>query len=597
MSEATLDLAPIGNGAAAALIDRNGVFAWSCAPRFDGPPLFSALLSETGPDESALGLWAVDLNARARCDQSYERNTAVLRSVLTARDGAQIEIIDFCPRFRQFGRTYRPFGFFRIVRPISGAPRVRIRLRPVEGWSGAPAGVSVGSNHIRYLGDWGALRLTANVGVTAILDERWFRLEQPIALYLGPDEPFPTAIYWDAERLRAETCAYWRDWVRSLTLPLEWQEAVIRAAIALKLSQYEETGAIVAAFTTSIPEAPRSGRTWDYRYCWIRDAYYVVRALNRLGAADMLENYLGYLRNLLDRVDGDRVQPVFGVGFESDLSERIAPLPGFRGMGPVRIGNQAHEHAQHDVYGQIVLPLTQAFFDHRLLRMGDVNDFEALEKLGERAFALHDQPDAGLWEFRTRAAVHTYSALCCWAACDRLANAAAALALPAREALWRDRAAHIRTTIDRRAWNADQKRFSGAFDGDTLDASLLQMVELGYVRADDPRFLNTLSAVEGALRRGPHLLRYAEPDDFGAPETAFTICSFWFVQALHTCGRDAEARAIFETLLAHRTHAGLLSEDIAFDDGALWGNYPQTYSLVGLIACAAELSRPWSSVR
>ena len=228
-----------------------------------------------------------------------------------------------------------------------------------------------------------------------------------------------------------ETTDYWRGWVRTLSVPLEWQEAVIRAAITLKLCAYEETGAIVAALTTSIPEhavEPARRRNWDYRYCWLRDAYYVVQALNRLGAADMLENYLGYLRNLVDQVGkGGQVQPVYGVGLEPVLTERIAPhLPGYRGMGPVRIGNQAHEHLQHDVYGQIVLSTVQAFFDERLLRPATVEDFRALEPVGERAFELHDKPDASLWEFRGREAVHTYSSVMCWAACDRLGNAAAA---------------------------------------------------------------------------------------------------------------------------------------------------------------------------
>lgn len=595
----SLDLAPIGNCAAAALLDGDANFVWSCAPRFDGPPVFSALLGGEDPlSDEACGFWGIALQGQISAEQAYERNAAVVRTVLTAADGAQAEVIDFAPRTRLLGRVYRPFAFFRIVRPLAGNPRIRVRLRPVAGWSGERAGTTVGSSHIRYLGDWGVLRLTTNFGVSAVLDERWTRLEQPVAFHLGPDEPFPKPIYADAEAMRAETEGYWRDWVRSLTLPLEWQEAVIRAAITLKLCMFEETGAIVAALTTSIPEAPHSGRTWDYRFCWIRDAYYVVRALNRLGAVDMLENYLGYLRNLLDQTNGGHVQPVFGVGFETELVEtQAAQLPGYRGMGPVRVGNQAHEHHQHDVYGQIVLPLAQSFYDHRLLRMGDASDFRALEAVGERAFALFDQPDAGLWEFRTRAAVHTYSSVSCWAACDRLAHAASALGLEDRRAFWRGRADIIRQRIEREAWNADQGRFVSAFGGATMDASLLQLAELGFIAHDDPRYLATMAGVEAELRRGSHLLRYAEPDDFGAPETAFTICSFWFVQALNHCGRHDEARALFEDLMARRSHAGLLSEDIAQETGELWGNYPQTYSLVGLITCANELSRPWTSVR
>jgi GH15 family glucan-1,4-alpha-glucosidase len=465
-------------------------------------------------------------------------------------------------------------------------------------WGAEPAAVSSGSNHVRYTGKDIVLRLTCKLPVSHILEERTFRLEEPVALFLGPDEPFQGEVLAVANAMLDDTCAYWREWVRTLAIPLEWQEAVIRAAITLKLCAYEETGAIVAALTTSIPEAPGSGRNWDYRYCWIRDAYYVVQALNRLGAVDILENYLGYLRNIVDIAGGGHIQPVYGVGYETALTERIVDsLPGYRGMGPVRVGNQAHEHIQHDVYGQIVLSNVQAFFDERLLRPATHEDFEVLEKVGERAFALHDKPDAGLWELRTRAAVHTYSAAMCWAACDRLGNAAEKLGLVARARLWNERAAQIRATIEAKSWNEEAGHFAATFGGDELDASLTQLVDLRFLKPDDPRHRETLKAIEKHLRRGSNLLRYDRPDDFGAPETAFNFCTFWFIEGLHLIGETEEARRLFDEMLERRNHAGLLSEDVSLTDGALWGNFPQTYSLVGLINCAVLLSRPWSSVR
>jgi GH15 family glucan-1,4-alpha-glucosidase len=599
MNPQTLDLAPIGNCAASALIDRNGRFVWACAPRVDSDPIFGALLGGQSVDDGqARGVWSIDLEGETTAQQAYERNTPVLRTVLRNADGDAIEILDLAPRSRQSGRTYRPSAFIRIVRPISGAPRIRIRLRPMANYGERDAERTFGSNHIRYICSDAVQRLTTNCAVSHIAEERLFRLESDIALFLGPDEPFTGEVLATSLGMLHDTLSYWREWVRTLTLPLEWQEAVIRAAITLKLCAYEETGAIVAALTTSIPEHADSGRNWDYRYCWLRDAYYVVRALNRLGAADLLENYLGFLRNIIDQADGGHIQPVYGVGLEPQLHERLVDhLPGYRGMGPVRVGNQAYEHHQHDVYGQVILPSVQAFFDERLLRPGTAEDFAALEKVGERAFAVYDQPDAGLWEFRTIARVHTYSALLCWAACDRLANAANALDLYERAALWRARALTIRTRIDAEAWSPSQQRFAASLGGEELDASLLQLVDLRFVEPDDPRFIATLNAIERELKRGSHLLRYADPDDFGTPQTAFNFCTFWYVEALHMTGRDEEARVLFEQMLARRTHAGLLSEDMAFSDGEPWGNYPQTYSLVGLINCAVMLSRPWSTVR
>ena len=255
-------------------------------------------------------------------------------------------------------------------------------------------------------------------------------------------------------------------------------------------------------------------------------------------------------------------------------------------MGPVRVGNAAYTQIQHDAYGQIILSNAQAFFDERLFRPATAEDFAALERVGERAFGMHDKPDAGLWEFRTRASVHTYSAVMSWAACDRLANIAVRLGLDGRAKIWRRRADKVRAAIESRAWLPTEKRFAATFGGDELDASLLQLVDMRFLDADDPRFLATLAAVEKGLRRGEHMLRYAAEDDFGLPETAFNFCTFWLIEALHLAGRTEEARRLYETMLGRLTPAGLLSEDTDFVTGELWGNYPQTYSLVGLINCA-----------
>ncbi len=591
----SLDLAPIGNCSISALIDRYGRYVWACAPRVDGDPVFSALMNGETPDH---GFWSVELEDLAEVSQAYLHNTPVLRTVLTASDGASVEIIDFAPRHKKHSRTYRPLAFGRIVRPLSGSPRITIRLRPSADWGARRAEATSGSNHIRYLCTDITLRLTTDCPVSHLLDERTFRLEHDLTFFVGPDEGYDQEVGAGVSATLDRTVAYWKDWVRNLYLPLDWQEAVIRAAITLKLCVYEETGAIVAAMTTSVPEFPESGRNWDYRYCWIRDAYYTVRALNRLGAVDILENYLVYLRNLVDSSAGGHVQPVYGVGLEPGIGERIVTsVAGYRGMKPVRVGNQAHEHLQHDVYGQIVMVLVQSFHDLRLLRPGQVEDFYALEKVGDRAFAMHDQTDAGLWEFRTIARVHTYSSVMCWAACDRLSKAAHKLGLADRAEVWRERAEIIRARVEKEAFIPEQGIFGASFGGQELDASLLQLVDLGFLSPDDPRQKATFDAVERDLKKGPYLFRYVEPDDFGEPETAFNFCTFWFIEALHLNGRTEEARAIFEEMLSRRTHAGLLSEDLSLGDNELWGNYPQTYSLVGIINCAVQLSRSWTDVR
>jgi GH15 family glucan-1,4-alpha-glucosidase len=593
-----LNLWPIGNCQVSALVDERASFVWACQPRVDGDPLFCGLLDPAGESAAPRGEWRIGLEDQVSVTQNYLRNTPILVSRLTDAQGAVAEVYDFCPRFQRQGRMYRPVAFTRIVRPVAGAPRIRVELNPSTNWGAADAERTSGSNHIRFLTEPQALRLTTDAPVIHLLDGRSFRLEKALHFFLGPDEPFVGNIGHTVATMLHQTSDEWRDWVRGLAVPLEWQRVVIRAAITLKLCQHEETGAIVAALTTSVPEAANSGRNWDYRYCWIRDAYYTVQALNRLGALDVLENYLSYLRNIVDQSASGLIQPLYAVSGEPRLEERTAEgLAGYRGMGPVRVGNAAYTQLQHDAYGQIVLSNAQAFFDERLFRRATADDFASLERVGEQAFAHHDQPDAGLWEYRTRTSVHTYSSVMCWAACDRLGNIAEALGLDERAAHWRARAETVRQAIEARSWHAPEQRFAATFGGDELDASLLQLVDMRFLEPSDPRFLATFEAVEKGLRRGEHMLRYAAEDDFGLPETAFNFCTFWLIEALHLVGRSDEARDLYEKMLGRLTPAGLLSEDTDFETHELWGNYPQTYSLVGLINCAGLLSKPWTSVR
>ena len=584
-----LDLGLIGNGSIAALVDARARIVWGCMPAFDGDPTFCALLSPTEHDG---GDFAIELEDFVSAEQHYVTNTAVLRTVLRDSHGGAIEITDFAPRWQQHERFYRPVMVVRRVRPLEGHPRIRIRLRPLADYGVRQPEITWGSNHIRYVMPEFTLRLTTDAPVRLVREALPFVLDRHLHLVLGPDETMTQPLVAFARHAEERTIGYWREWVRFLSIPLDWQEAVIRSAITLKLCQYDETGAIVAAVTTSIPEAPHTARNWDYRYCWLRDSAFVVRALNRLGATRTMEHYLRYVSNIATSEEG--LQPLYGIAFESRLAEDEVPsLAGYRGMGPVRRGNLAWLQKQHDVYGSVVLASTQLFFDQRLAHPGDVGMFEGLEPLGEHAFALHDQPDAGLWEFRGRSEVHTYSSVMCWAACDRLAKIAVQLRLPDRVRHWRERANIIKARIDAECFDAQRGHFVDAFGGHRLDASLLLLADLGFVAPEDPRFVATVEAIGRDLRRGDGLFRYVAPDDFGVPETSFTICTFWYIDALAAIGRIQEARALFERVLARRNPLGLLSEDLAFEDGEPWGNFPQTYSHVGLIGAAMRLSRPW----
>jgi GH15 family glucan-1,4-alpha-glucosidase len=547
-----------------------------------------------GEAADTAGFLDCDVDRLASSDQKYVANTAILSTTLTDSAGQSIEIIDFAPRFKRYERIFRPRLLIRRIEPRAGNCLIRIRFRPCADYGATVPTPQLGSNHIRCSSPSGGIRLTTDVSVAYIAQEQWFVVDRPLMLIVGQDEQVSSADSALVNSFLARTTDYWLEWTRYLSVPFEWQDAVIRAAITLKLCSFEDTGGIVAAMTTSIPEAPETGRNWDYRYCWLRDAYFVVQALNRLGATRTMEDFIRYITNVAALAPDERLKPVYAIVPGAPMTERVVPgLTGYRGMGPVRVGNLAEAQVQNDSYGNVVLAAAQMFFDRRLPRPGDISLLRRLETLGEWAAKTALEPDAGLWEYRERSRIHTHSSVICWAALDRLAKISRVFGLDDRVEYWRDRASRLRAEILERAWNPKLNSFVGSFDGEDIDASLLLLHEVGFVSPSDPRFLGTLALVERDLRRGPYLFRYAARDDFGLPTTSFTICTFWYIDALAAVGRREEARDILEQTLSCRNHLGLLSEDIDPTTGELWGNFPQTYSMVGLIISAMRLSKSW----
>jgi len=585
-----LDLAVIGNCTVASVISPSGRHVWFCFPRLDADPVFNALLGGTAPET---GLLETRLRDQSGIEQRYLPNTAVLETVLTDAEGGKVRVIDFCPRFRRYGRMFRPPMLVRRIEPLAGRPRITVALRPTFDYGASPPGRSIGSNHLRFLGPNLVLRVTTDMSLSYLTHEAEFALDRPINLFIGPDESVPEAPESLARQFLDETVEYWRDWVRDLNVPFDWQEAVIRAAITLKLCSYDDTGAIVAALTTSIPESPGSGRTWDYRYCWLRDAFFTVGALNRLSATRTMEGFLRFILDVVHREGDAELAPLYPIAPGVDLDERVATaLPGFLGDGPVRIGNAAHAQRQNDAYGSIVLAAAQMFWDERLPRRGDLELYLRLRPIGETAARLALTADAGLWEFRGQTRVHTFSATMCWAAINQLGLIARRVGAADDTTMWHARAATLREEILRRSATREGW-ISATLEGAVIDASTLLLPGLGLLPAADPRFLATIEVTSRHLLRNGFVMRYVEDDDFGKPRSAFLCCTFWYIGALASVGRREEALALFENILAHRNHLGLLSEDIAPDTGTLWGNFPQTYSQVGLIFAAMRLSRSW----
>jgi GH15 family glucan-1,4-alpha-glucosidase len=578
----------IGNCSYSALL-REGSVEWMCWPRPDSSFVFGPLL-----DRQRGGVFTVEGIDATDVQQAYLENTNVLRTVFSGRDG-EFELLDFAPRFVQFDRSFKPPMLVRILRPISGEPRVRVRCRPVYDYGLVDAHSWRASNHVEYRGFPAPVRLTSNVPLTYVEDERPFLLERDRHLVLTWGQPLEAGLEDTAERFLERTVDYWRRWVKATRVPRDYQGEVIRSALALKLHQYEDTGALLAATTTSLPEHPGSGRTWDYRYCWLRDAYFTLNALERLGHSEEMELFLQYLRNLADESDG-ALQPAYRISGGSKAPEReLDHLAGFNGDGPVRVGNQAFEHLQNDVYGEMVLAVSRLFLDTRFV--GEIPPSTAvaiIQGLVSQIEARLEDPDAGPWEFRGRTRLHSFTVLMHWAGARRAVEVAETLgdeALAARAGAVEGRAAEL---LAKRCWNDDIGALTQVVGEPQLDASLLLALHVEFLGSDDPRAEKHVDAIRSALSvDGGLLRRYTAPDDFGTPQAAFTVCTFWLVEALVILGRTDEARELFERLLPLHNGLGLFSEDILPDSHEQSGNFPQTYSHVGLINAAFRLSRRW----
>jgi GH15 family glucan-1,4-alpha-glucosidase len=583
------DLGLVGNCQYAALIDRRGEVVWCCLPRFDSEPIFSTLL-----DEKDGGRFVAGAPDGSPGVQQYLGNTNVLETRFEGPDGS-FRVLDFAPRFFQFERVFRPTLLVRILEPLEGAPLCRVVCDPRLGWSKQEPQRLHGSNHVRYEGFSSPLRLTTDVPLS-YLGGTPFPLTEKRHLMLAWGAPVEEPLRPLGEKFLAETLHYWRRWVKHCNVPPRWQRAVIRSALALKLHCFEDTGAIVASVTTSIPEAPGSGRTWDYRYCWLRDAYYVLAALRQIGHFEEREQFMQYLLQIASSSPDGELAPLYRIDGQRDLEERILEdWPGFEGEKPVRVGNGAAVHRQHDVYGEMVLALAPIFLDERFAEERSSHVLGLIERLARKAIAVAGTPDAGIWEYRTEWVPQTFSSLMCWAAAERTARIAERFR-PAIADELRDAATRIREEIVSRAWSTERGTFVGTYDGRDLDAALLQIATLRLLPPDDPRLHATVDAIRRDLAQDGWLFRYRLDDGFGAPRVAFVICIFWLVEALGALGRPDEARAVMEHALKVTSPLGLLSEDVETSTLRMWGNFPQAYSHVGLIHAAFAASPKWSDV-
>jgi len=583
------ELGLIGNCQFSALIHNSGEVVWCCLPRFDSEPVCSTLLdAENG------GRFRIGPAAGGHGTQRYLPNTNILETTFQTPTGS-FRVVDFAPRFLQFGRAFRPTQLIRIVEPIEGTPRISVICEPKLGWSKGQPLTTQGSHHIRFGGFASQLRLTTDIPLS-YLGGQPFTLTGRHHFALTWGSPIEEELAPLCEKFWNETTRYWQQWVKQCDIPPLFQQEVIRSALALKLHCFEDTGAIIAAMTTSIPESPGSGRTWDYRYCWLRDSYYVLNAFGLLGQFEEREQFVQYLLNVAGGAEGLNLAPLYRVDGSTNLEESILEdWPGYNGEKPVRIGNGAATHLQNDIYGELVLALTPVFLDERMSAERSPAALQLVEGLARKAISLAGVPDAGIWEYRTEWTPQTFSSLMCWAAADRMALIDDRHA-PARSGDFRASAERIRNEIIAKAWSPQIGSFTGTYGGSELDASLLQMAPLRFLPVDDPRLVGTVDAISRDLAHNGWLLRYNLNDGFGKPSVAFVICTFWLIDALSRLGRRTEARVLFDRVHAALSPLGLLSEDYDVMGTRMWGNFPQTYSHVGLIHAANAASPHWNEI-
>lgn len=582
----------IGDRHTAALVSTAGNIDWFCTPHFDSPSVFGRLL-----DHDAGGTYSIALDSPAANRQSYIPDTNVLVTRFLAPAG-MAEIIDFMP-LDQDPDTPPLHRIVRIVRVLRGSLTFRLHCQPAFDYGRRPHRTRRAGRSVRFVSKGTRLLLEGSkplrIESGSATSRFTLRQGQQASFVLQTESRrrhTRTPPKETPDRLLEETVSYWRDWVAKCTYQGRWREQVHRSALLLKLLTYEPTGAIVAAPTLGLPETIGGQRNWDYRYCWIRDSAFIVRALLRIGFVEEADHFMKWLVELVE--DGDEtasLRPLYGVhGALEDRETILDHWEGYRGSRPVRVGNAAASHLQLDVYGALFDAL--CFYDEGSPRI--------THQLWRRLSFLLDwicdnwhKADRSIWEYRDRPRHFTFSKLMCWVALDRGLRLAQKRGLPAPRDRWLRERDRIYDVVMERGWSKERQAFTQVLDGSRLDSSLSLLPLFGFAAPRDPRVVSTLRAIQENLASGPLVMRHRLDDEgrrLGGVEGAFTPCGFWLAQALARAGDVETARRLFDDLTSFANHAGLFAEEIGPSGEAL-GNFPQGLTHLALIEAALEIDQ------
>ena len=572
----------VGNCSYLAYIDTTANVNWLCLPKFDSSFIFGSLLDKKKGGEFSI----MPENSQFKSHQYYLKNTNILATEFEIPD-AKFRVIDFAPRFNQYDRYFKPLMLFRKIELISGNPFIKVICRPVDNYGKSIPVTVAGSNHIRYLNLNSTVRLTTDIPLNYIMGEKAFLLNESHYLVFSYGVPLEAPLMETSELFLNKTRTYWMNWIKTTSIPYIYQDEVIRSALILKLHQYEDTGAVIASGSTSLPEINQGHRNWDYRYCWMRDTYYTLNAFNNIGHFEELEKYSAYIQNVILN-EKEKIKPLYTITGEPVPDEKVLLLQGYLKNKPVRIGNNANYQIQNDVYGQILVSLLPLFIDKRL-NYFDMQKSEFITIwLLNRIEEFMDIPDSGPWEFGESNQFHCYTYLFHWAGC----KAANKIGISIDNNIIIEKSKKLITLSEKyieACFDPTKKAYMQSVEGKFLDAGNLQLITMNYLDPSSDRALQHLKAHENELFKDGILFHRYLHDDLGQARNSFIICGFWYAEALAAVGLIDKAFEVIETLNKCSNHLGLFSEDADKDFGQ-WGNFPQTYSHVGLVNAVYRLS-------
>jgi GH15 family glucan-1,4-alpha-glucosidase len=572
----------IGNCSYLAFIDTNANVNWLCLPKFDSSFLFGSLLDTKKGGEFSIK----PENGNYKSKQYYLKNTNILATEFEVNEG-KFRVIDYAPRFYQYERYFKPLMLFRKIELLEGTPFIRVKCHPVDNYGKITPQTVAGSNHIRFLNLSSQVRLTSDVPLNYILEEKAFLLNETHYIVFSYGVPLEAPLVETAEQFLNKTKSYWMNWVKSTSIPYIYQDEVIRSALVLKLHQFEDTGAVIAAASTSLPEFDQSHRNWDYRYCWMRDTYYTLTAFNNIGHFEELEKYFAFIQNIILN-EKQLIKPLYTITGERVPDEKVLMLEGYMKNKPVRIGNNAIYQTQNDVYGQILVSLLPLFIDKRLNYIDTQKSEYITVWLLDRIEEYMDVPDSGPWEFGTTNQLHCYTYLFHWAG----SKAAIKIGTLINRTDITQKATRLAAKAEdylEKCYDPANNAYMQSVGSPFLDASNLQLITMNYLNPNGGRAIQHLKAHEKILFKDQNMYYRYLHDDLGKPTTSFIICGFWYAEALAAIGMIDKAFEVIETLNKSSNHLGLFSED-ADENFGQWGNFPQTYSHVGLVNAVYRLS-------